>query len=1168
MTDFASLVLAVDSTQVPKGTAALDNLAKSGDNATRAANQLAAAEKAKALEAERAAAGLVKASSAAGMARMASLDLAKSGATVTASVGQQRAGMQQLSYQLSDVATMFALGAKPMQIFASQSGQVIQAVSMMAGSTGKLGAFLGGPWGIAVVAATTVLAPFIAQLFNTASAADTARNALQSLIEKRRQALAEEGAVAASSAALKKQVDERDKLEKTINERRALNARMGNSPDAFIYAEVKRYRELNAAIAEGGAAIAREAASRAESAQRTAQSTARVTAHTAATRAAGGATRAHTAAISDAQKALEAQTKATDQYIESLQREIAAIGKTPKELRAMEVARQKEAAATAKQAAEIDKLAAKRENALARQANADWERSVLEPLRREYELLGLTGAEREKAALAMEEEAFKTELLAKGVDHVNGKWLEYYQTKLDIINKESALQKDIEAAAILQEQVDALIGAFGSLRGVIGGGLGNLVGALTSGNPTAGLLGMGGLGTAAGLLLGGGGAYDKLLGLSQTGLGKLGIGGALGSTLSKGLVGAGLGSMFGSITGSGTGGGIGGAAASLIGLGPIGVIGGGLIGGLIGKLFGGLFSDPDQAVASLALSNGKAGFGNLFKEGKNKDEYASQVSDAAGAVADAINSIVSSLGGSVTASLGNISIGQYKGKWAVNDGSKAGFRGLAAGDPGATVYGSAEEAIKAAIQLAIKSATSGLSDQVKNLLTMPGADLEQQLGKAQAFQAIVKEAAEATHPLGEALKALQAQFDELNAVFAEASATTEQLAQLSKFEAEQRKALVGAFTQFIDENFTTEADKLAKATAEASAEMQRLGFAGVSTKAQFKALADSVDTTTDAGVTLLEALVKIAPQFLTVADAAEQAAAAEAQRQEAITAQRQDLQIQLLEAMGDKTLALAMQRQRELAAMDESLRPLQELIWATQDHAAAVADARNVLADAYRRERAELTQTADRMRALADSLRSFRNSIYDSADAVSRNASLSRLMIIGAQAAAGNESAARDLPNVTNRFLDASRNSASTLTQFRRDQALAANYVDKAIAGIDAQASAAERQIAALDKQVEGLLELNTNVVTVDQAVKNLTALMEPPAAVMGNARLLETQEEQVDLIDRLIAEVERLNRDTTTLQFNMNERLARIDRFITRGETDGFKVTNDSDAPVYTSAV
>ena len=82
----------------------------------------------------------------------------------------QRAGSQQLAMQLGDVATMYSLGARPMQIFASQGMQVVQAIGLMRGSAGGLISFLGGPWGLGLMAATTVLVPLVMELFEAEEA--------------------------------------------------------------------------------------------------------------------------------------------------------------------------------------------------------------------------------------------------------------------------------------------------------------------------------------------------------------------------------------------------------------------------------------------------------------------------------------------------------------------------------------------------------------------------------------------------------------------------------------------------------------------------------------------------------------------------------------------------------------------------------------------------------------------------------------------------------------------------------------------------------------------------------------------------------------------------------------------------------------------------------------
>ena len=105
-----------------------------------------------------------------------------------------RMGMQQLGYQLNDISTMFAMGARGSQIFASQAGQVVQAVQLMAGGTSRLASFLGGPWGIALTTATIALTPFIGRLFDTQDALDDLGDAAEKAMQKVRQTLADSSA--------------------------------------------------------------------------------------------------------------------------------------------------------------------------------------------------------------------------------------------------------------------------------------------------------------------------------------------------------------------------------------------------------------------------------------------------------------------------------------------------------------------------------------------------------------------------------------------------------------------------------------------------------------------------------------------------------------------------------------------------------------------------------------------------------------------------------------------------------------------------------------------------------------------------------------------------------------------------------------------------------------
>jgi hypothetical protein len=91
----------------------------------------------------------------------------QSSSGLVAANGAARAGMQQLQFQINDVATMWAMGAKPMQIFASQAGQVVQAISLMTNGAGKFGAFMAGPWGLAITSAVIVLSTLVPKLLET-----------------------------------------------------------------------------------------------------------------------------------------------------------------------------------------------------------------------------------------------------------------------------------------------------------------------------------------------------------------------------------------------------------------------------------------------------------------------------------------------------------------------------------------------------------------------------------------------------------------------------------------------------------------------------------------------------------------------------------------------------------------------------------------------------------------------------------------------------------------------------------------------------------------------------------------------------------------------------------------------------------------------------------------
>lgn len=99
--------------------------------------------------------------------------------TSVALSGQQRQAMIVVGEQFRQVGTEVALGIPPMQIFAQQAGQTIQALSQAAGAGSALGAFLGSGLGIAAVTAVAALAPLIASMIDLSDAQGKAVEKLQ-----------------------------------------------------------------------------------------------------------------------------------------------------------------------------------------------------------------------------------------------------------------------------------------------------------------------------------------------------------------------------------------------------------------------------------------------------------------------------------------------------------------------------------------------------------------------------------------------------------------------------------------------------------------------------------------------------------------------------------------------------------------------------------------------------------------------------------------------------------------------------------------------------------------------------------------------------------------------------------------------------------------------------
>ena len=95
--------------------------------------------------------------------------------------------MQNFGFQAQDFAVQVAGGTSALRAFAQQFPQAAGALTGFEGKLGAVGAFLGGPWGIAVTLGVTVLAGLADALLKSGDAADkskTAHDALKESIDR------------------------------------------------------------------------------------------------------------------------------------------------------------------------------------------------------------------------------------------------------------------------------------------------------------------------------------------------------------------------------------------------------------------------------------------------------------------------------------------------------------------------------------------------------------------------------------------------------------------------------------------------------------------------------------------------------------------------------------------------------------------------------------------------------------------------------------------------------------------------------------------------------------------------------------------------------------------------------------------------------------------------
>lgn len=176
------------------------------------------------------------------------------------------------------------------------------------------------------------------------------------------------------------------------------------------------------------------------------------------------------------------------------------------------------------------------------------------------------------------------------------------------------------------------------------------------------------------------------------------------------------------------------------------------------------------------------------------------------------------------------------------------------------------------------------------------------------------------------------------------------------------------------EKFYTDAEQKATLAANVSQKLISLGITGLDVTAKdgreaFRRVVEQYkDTNSEVFIELLklsDSVDKLAPAFADTASAAD------------IAASKLSMDIDLLNLQGKSIEAVRLQRERELATLDDSLKPIQQLVWTLSDLKAAASTSLSGLEKSVSVEKTNLKTALDAKLKVIDEAKAAENKRYE-----------------------------------------------------------------------------------------------------------------------------------------------------------------------------------------------
>lgn len=291
---------------------------------------------------------------------------------------------------------------------------------------------------------------------------------------------------------------------------------------------------------------------------------------------------------------------------------------------------------------------------------------------------------------------------------------------------------------------------------------------------------------------------------------------------------------------------------------------------------------------------------------------------------------------------------------------------------------------------------------------------------------------------------------------------------------------LGNRTAFFAENYLTEAERLAPVQKHVTEQMAALGYASVTTRAQFKdtvlQLVNSGALATKTGAEQYAGLMALADAFAKTHAATEDLTKSE----QGIADERKSIQ----EKLDQMTMTSAQLRARERTAVDAANLALYDQLQARQD-----------IASAYATESSALKSTIDRLKLFGDGIRSFKDSLL--LGSLSTLTPMQKMTEAQrqyeetlAKAKTGDAAAQSALTAAATAYLTANQVVKSSSDAYAADAARVQADLAALAAIAGTQLSDAQKQLTVLDTQVGQLINLNKTAVGIQEAVDALGAAL------------------------------------------------------------------------------